>query len=115
MKLTNKTMIELFTSLKRLDNDKLELDGKVRWNLAKNIRLTKGAAEDYDQALTGISRQFEDEKTKGSREHIKQVEDLLAIELDLPLLRVSLNDLKLENNKAITSNILAGLYPLIDE
>jgi len=111
MKLTNKQMIDLFVALRRLDSDKLDLSAKVRWTLAKNLRVTKAAARDYDKALTGLNAQHEGDQKKLTA----AVEDLVNIDLDLPLLRVKLADLALDTNKTINTVMLEGLMPIIED
>jgi len=111
MKIQNRQVIDLFLSLKKLDGEKLDITGDVRWKLAKNLRLTKVACKDYDKAIVSAQEQHgSDQKRLGV-----EVELIQSIELDLPILRISKSDLNLDANKSLNPVILEGLMHIIDE
>lgn len=111
MKITNRQAIDLFLALKRLDGDKLDLSAQTRWKLAKNLRVTKTAARDYDKALVGLSAQHENNQKALQ----SAAEELVNIETELPLLKIKLSDLSLDQNKTLSVPVLEGLMPIIDD
>jgi hypothetical protein len=111
MKIQNRQVIDLFLSLKKLDGEKLDISGEIRWKLAKNFRLTKVACKDYDKAIVSAQEQHGADTKKLAAE----LETIQSIELDLPLLKIKLADLNLDTNKSISAPTLEGLMHIIDE
>lgn len=111
MKIQNRQVIDLFLSLKKLDGEKLDIAGDIRWKLAKNFRLTKVACKDYDKAIVSAQEQHGTDTKKLAAE----LETIQSIELDLPILKISKSDLNLDANKSLNPVILEGLMHIVDE
>jgi|GEM_PF-4448074 len=111
MKIQNRQIIDLFLSLKRLEGDKLQIAGDVRWKLAKNLRMSKTTCRDYDKAIVA-AQQAAGTDNKALQSELETIQN---IELEVPFLRVKLSELNLDTNTSINVPTLEGLMPIIDE
>lgn len=123
MKLTHKVIIELATAHQQLDGSKegnYKFSAKIRYALAKNLRLLKGRSEDINKVRTGIIRGISPveaikDNSPELREFESQYSTFLDTEEDIPnLMQFTLSELNLDSNP-IPVSVLSYLSPLIIE
>lgn len=127
MKLPHKTVIELTDALSRLDgvspDTPYKFGPKVRYSLAKNLRILRRKVEDIDKARVALVREIWPggdgaKKDKDSAEFERfssQWQAFLESEEDVDgLMRFQFGELQLDINN-IPVTVLASLGPLILE
>ncbi|HTB63877.1 MAG TPA: hypothetical protein VK737_09830 [Opitutales bacterium] len=133
MKLTNKSVLQLRAALLSLDGlDKsvevkgqtqlikkpFKLDGKTRLKIARNLRATETAFEDYDSARVGLVREFSADGQQVAPDKLpeftQRLEDLLADEADLALAPLAEDDLNLDDNEIPHAALASILQHLVD-
>jgi len=89
-------------------------------NIAKNLRVLKTAAEDYDNARVKLVKQFTDgdaplkEGDDKWPQFVTAVNGLLNEEVELDIMRIKLSSLKLDANP-VPASVLSALMFLIEE
>jgi hypothetical protein len=133
MKLTYKSVLNLRGALTTLDGlDKsvevrgqaqlikkpFKFAGKTRLKIARNLRATEAAFEDYDAARVGLVREISDGADQVRAEKIpefsKKLADLLAEETDVALAPLTEAELNLDDNE-IPHGALAMLLEFLME
>jgi hypothetical protein len=133
MKLTYKSVLNLRGALTTLDGlDKsvevrgqaqlikkpFKFAGKTRLKIARNLRATEAAFEDYDAARVGLVREISDGADQVPAEKIpefsKKLADLLAEETDVVLAPLTEAELNLDDNE-IPHGALAMLLEFLME
>jgi hypothetical protein len=133
MKLTYKSVLNLRGALTTLDGlDKsvevrgqaqlikkpFKFAGKTRLKIARNLRATEAAFEDYDAARVGLVREISDGADQVPAEKIpefsKKLADLLAEETDVALAPLTEAELNLDDNE-IPHGALAMLLEFLME
>jgi hypothetical protein len=125
MKLTYKSVLNLRGALTTLDGlDKsVEVRGQAQlikkpFKIARNLRATAAAFEDYDAARVGLVREISDGADQVPAEKIpefsKKLADLLAEETDVALAPLTEAELNLDDNE-IPHGALAMLLEFLME
>lgn len=123
MTLTNKSAIALFTALQRMDgvNDTpFKFGAKVRYSLAKNLRLLSRVRDDVNAARVALIKEISSDgdirqNTPEMKQFTQRFEELLDLPVEIPnLMRFQFGELNLDVN-AIPVTVLADLGPIIIE
>ena len=122
--LTRRQIIELNNAHQQLDGPKdspFRFSAKVRYNLAKNLRILRDRAEDIHKVQTAVIREVVPPGTKaepGSPQYVeveaKLAEFLAGTEDVNGLLSLTLADLQLDLN-SVPISVLCALAPLVKE
>ena len=97
-----------------------KLPGNTRRLLAKDLRILQAALDDAQKAWDQKFRELSPDGSPlkdGSKESIlgqSEFEKINSGVDDLPLAKIHISDLNLDDNAGISSSVLAGLDPIIE-
>lgn len=121
MKLNNQEIYQIASQLEELSDMKIYIPAKANFFIQKNINVIKSAATEIEKTRLNIAQQYGvlDEEKNGyyiPPEHIetanKEVLDLFAIEQELDIKKISIEDL---GNVEFTPAQMQSLMFMIEE
>lgn len=117
--MTVNAIINLIRPLTELDNLKLPLSAKVRWNMMRNLKACSEVAKQFDEQKLEVINRLSPDAGKIEPDHpsypeaVKTMQEILDVETDTKLLKFPVADI-MRDDLPIQASLILALEPLIE-